>query len=318
MNESSAKILEVDGLYFTSPQTLQSKIDEQEKELERLRIQLEYERALRERESGSFTEEKTIRKKREVTPETNTYSEYKSNGVRKARPAEPIRSYDDFKAMQNYFLDRRDVRGWTMWTVGVSLGLRISDLLSLKPKNLFEEDGVTFRPRIKIYEQKTGKLQNCLITDSVKEAVRFYFDNTFRDFKADDYLFPSKKTGGKMYEEYGWKLISDAGKACGFPFVVGSHTMRKSFATIAACVDGARADMDAISKVQGLLNHSDSKSTMRYLGVYQAVYDKARAAVSDFVLGKTDVNELSVRETETITDVLDRIEELEMMLKERN
>lgn len=31
------------------------------------------------------------------------YSEYKSDGKRKSRPAEPIRSYEDFHAMQEYF-----------------------------------------------------------------------------------------------------------------------------------------------------------------------------------------------------------------------
>ena len=34
------------------------------------------------------------------------YSEYKSNGVRKARKADSIRSYDEFKSFQDYFLKK--------------------------------------------------------------------------------------------------------------------------------------------------------------------------------------------------------------------
>ena len=39
------------------------------------------------------------RTRREVDADTNTYSEFKSDGKRKAHAADAIRSYDDFRAM---------------------------------------------------------------------------------------------------------------------------------------------------------------------------------------------------------------------------
>lgn len=252
-------------------------------------------------------------KKQMEAEEEKEYCEFKSDGKRKSRPADPIRSYDDFVAIQNYFLSRGKIRDWAMWTIGVSLGLRISDLLSLKIKELLNDDK-SFRKRIVVVEQKTSKSNNCLITESVIDAATKYFDSIQWNFDLEDYLFKSNKTKGKMYEEYGWKILSDAGKALNLPIVIGSHTMRKSFANIAACVDKSNIDMNSITKIQGLLNHSDQRVTMRYLGTYQQMFDKARVAVSEFVLGRTDVNELVAGNNFTIDDIVEKLDALELKI----
>lgn len=241
------------------------------------------------------------------------FSEFKSDGKRKPRPADPIRSYEDFASIQNYFLEQGKIRDWALWTIGVSLGLRISDLLSLKISYLLNDDR-TFRQRMYIVEQKTLKINNCLITQSVKDAATKLFDSMNWDFELDDYLFKSNKTKGKMFEEYGWKILSDAGKALNLPIIIGSHTMRKSFANIAACVDKSSIDMNAITKIQGLLNHSDQRVTMRYLGTYQQMFDKARESVSEFVLGKTDIHEIVAGNNYTIDDIVSKIDQLEKKL----
>lgn len=252
-------------------------------------------------------------KKQMKAEEEKEYCEFKSDGKRKSRPADPIRSYDDFVSIQNYFLSRGKIRDWAMWTIGVSLGLRISDLLSLKIKELLNDDK-SFRKRIVVVEQKTSKSNNCLITESVIDAATKYFDSIQWNFDLEDYLFKSNKTKGKMYEEYGWKILSDAGKSLNLPIVIGSHTMRKSFANIAACVDKSNIDMNSITKIQGLLNHSDQRVTMRYLGTYQQMFDKARVAVSEFVLGRTDVNELVAGNNFTIDDIVAKLDALELKI----
>ena len=249
------------------------------------------------------------RTKAEIEAAGEVYNEFKSDGKRKARPSEPIRSYEDFDAIQKFFLSANRIRDWALWVIGISLGLRVSDLLSLKIRDLLNDDG-TFKERILLIEQKTSKANNCLITESVKEAVTRYLASLNNNYDLDEYLFKSNKTKGKMFEEYGWKILSDAGKAVNLPIVIGSHTMRKSFANIAACVDKSSIDMNAITKIQGLLNHSDQRVTMRYLGTYQQMFDRARIAVSDFVLGKTDVHELVAGNNYTIDDIMSSVEEL--------
>jgi len=253
------------------------------------------------------------RKKKAHSDTPKEYSEFKSDGKRKAHAADPIRSYEDFVAIQNYFLERNRIRDWAMWTIGVSLGLRISDLLSLKVKSIIDNDGKTFRKRLVVIEQKTSKMNDCLITEAVIYAATKYFDSIGWKFELDDYLFKSEKTGGKMYEEYGWRILSNAGKALDLPIVIGSHTMRKSFANIAACVDKSTIDMNAITKIQGLLNHSDQRVTMRYLGTYQDMFDRARVAVSEFVLGRTDVHQLIAGNNYTIDDIMSKLEAMAEM-----
>ena len=311
MDSNEIQVIVSPEIYIKQIEMLSEELEKKNETIRRLEIQLEYERGLRE---SSGVASKRTRKRREVTPETNTYSDFKSDGKRKPHAAESIRSYDDFKAIQQYYLDRGRVRDWMMWTMGVSLGLRISDLLSMKFKHFFEDDKKTFRKRIQIYEQKTGKLHNILITDAVKLCIMTYLEAIKLEFDLDDFLFQSKKTKGKMYEECGWRILSEAGKALGLPMTVGSHTMRKSFANIAACVDRSCIDMNSITKVQGLLNHGDQRVTMKYLGSYQEMFDRARIAVSEFVLGKTDVNEIIAGNQYTTDDVMRRLDVIEEML----
>lgn len=312
-------------VYLMQIQALNRELKKRDAEIERLTIQLEYEQGIRERLEERFGKlpeapqepVKKRRKRREVTIDTNAYTDFKSDGKRKAHAADAIRSYDDFKAIQQYYLDAGRVRDWAMWTIGVSLGLRISDLLSLRFGNIIDNDKKTFKPRIQIYEQKTGKLNNILITESVIDAMTRYLDSIKWEFDLDGFLFPSRKTKGKMYEECGWRILSEAGKALNLPLVIGSHTMRKSFANIAACVDKSCIDMNAITKVQGLLNHSDQRVTMSYLGSYQIMFDKARIAVSDFVLGKTNVNEIIAGNQYTVDDVFERLDAIGKLLTEK-
>ena len=322
MNENIQQVVFAPQVYLSQIESLTRVIEGKDVEIAKLNVQIEYERDLRiraERSLAAFQseqEEKRIRKRREK-PSNTEYSDFKSDGKRKPHAADSIRSYDDFKAIQKYYLDSGRIRDWAMWTVGVSLGLRISDLLSLKFRNIIEVDKRTFKKSVQVYEQKTGKLANILITEAVEYAILGYLESIKWEFDLDGYLFPSKKTKGKMYEEYGWQILSSAGKALKLPINIGSHTMRKSFANIAACVDKSCIDMNAITKVQGLLNHGDQRVTMKYLGSYQEMFDRARIAVSDFVLGKTEVNEIVAGNQHTIDDIFEKLYALEKMITER-
>lgn len=283
---------------------------------------LEYEKKLRisaeekNKELAKIIQDYEIKKRHRRTKKElenqplKEYSEYKSNGFKKAQAADAIRSYRDFQLIQNYFLEKNNVRDWMLWTVGVSLGLRISDLLSIKFKHILNADN-TFKERITIIEKKTSKLNDCLITESVQDAVSKYLVSINYEFNQEDYLFSSKKTKTKLREDCGWRIIATAGRNLQLPLNIGSHSMRKSFASIVACVDNSEIDMNTITKIQGLLNHSDQRVTMKYLGVFTTMYDKARKAVSDFVLGKTKIDNLVVGNTHTIDDLFTKLDTLE-------
>ena len=80
---------------------------------------------------------------------------------------------------------------------------------------------------------------------------------------------------------------------------------------IAACIDSSSLDSFSFSKLQGLANHSDPTITMRYLGSYQIMYDKARETVSDFLLGRTEKKDIVPDVGKNISDLYAKIESIE-------
>ena len=238
--------------------------------------------------------------------EASEYSEFKKNGVRKKQKTVGIRSYDDYKKIDDYFRSKGQLRNSVMWTVGICLGVRASDLCSLKWKNVLNED-FTFRNKIFMYEQKTGKLQNCFITEAIVKYLTEYLNSIRWSFDMEDQIFP-------IVEKHCWRILKNAAAEVGIEYNIGSHSMRQSFANIALCVDKNTIDMNAITKVQGMLNHSDPRVTMKYLGTLDDMYDKARETVSDFVLGKTGVNELIAGNKGGIADVFEKLLAIEEKL----
>lgn len=218
-----------------------------------------------------------------------------------AHAAEPVRSLDDIRAIQNYFLGKNQIRNYALFTVGICSGLRISDLFLLKLSDVLNEDG-SFRDEICIFEKKTGKATNnindsCLITEAMRGAISEYLIT--RNIKSlDEPLFYSRKAGKfgdhSLDPRTGWRIFKEAQLALDLPYNMGSHTMRKSFVNIAVSIGGkANVDMSKLLSIQHMLKHSDYRTTMRYLRLSALFTERARINVSNFVLGKTDKNDLT-------------------------
>lgn len=277
-----------------------------------------YERERREYAENKLAELDKPKRKRRTKAEIEAeradgreYSELKSNGVRKKTAMDCIKSYTDFKNIQDYFLKKGQINHYAIWTLGVCMGLRASDIVSLKWKNVINDD-LSFKERVKIYEKKTDKLQNCLITEAMQEALTKVLNNMQWKFDMDGYIFPSDgKPGCHITRDCCYKNLVKAANASNIEYHIGTHTMRKSFINIVLCIDRNTIDMNAITKAQGLLNHSDPRVTMKYLGKLNEMYDKARIAVSDFVLGKTDVDQLVCGDSVNITDIIDKLNDIE-------
>ena len=95
--------------------------------------------------------------------------------------AECIKSLDDIRAIQNFYLSNGRYRDYMMFTVGICTGFRISDLVSLNVSDVINEDG-SFKDYIDIIEKKTGKKSSnnddkCVITEAMKLAISIYFSH---------------------------------------------------------------------------------------------------------------------------------------------
>lgn len=310
-----------------SAETAEGRMAKLNEEVAQLRGLLNYERAQRilaERKCAELEAELLKKTRCRKTEEekaadmVRALSKYKSNGVKKPEAVSEIRSYTDFKRMQDFYLSQGGyigARNYLLLTVGVSIGCRVSDIVPLRFCNFFDDDW-NLRERVTIYEKKTSKINDCLITEAIQLAFDKFFDIAGVDFDFGDYIFANPVTKEHITANHGWRILDEAQKKLGFSYNIGSHSMRKTFANVVACVDKTAINIGTVEKVQGLLNHSDSRVTMRYLGALRRLYDGARRAVSDWVLGKSEIDELDITSGKTVDDVYDYLEKLSEKIDE--
>lgn len=252
----------------------------------------------------SDEERKAKRRAEQEKKQERLLSGVKSDGVPIAHAADSIRSYDELCLVLDKLKNtgRMGIRNWAMFRCGVCLGLRASDLTKLKWGWLIDENGV-FRDHIPVVESKTSKINHCFISEAIVETLTEYRKwLNGKNVGLDDYVF-SKNNGGKLQEQSFSRILKNAGVEAGLPIHISSHTMRKSFANIVLCVHDGGASDNTIRDIQGLLGHADVRVTMKYLKETTLRYDAARKEVSDFVLGRTDVNELVITQQKNNDDV---------------
>ena len=142
-----------------------------------------------------------------------------------------------------------------------SAGLRASEVIALKPKNIDSK-----RMLIKV-KGKGGKERYTLLAKRLLSELRHYYKTD----PPKTYLFPSsykhKKHQPLSYESVR-SLYEKARKKAGVKDGVGIHTMRHSFATHLL-----EAGYD-IRKIQVLMGHTRLSTTMIYLHVSRQTLSK--------------------------------------------
>lgn len=172
---------------------------------------------------------------------------------------EPIRDIERVNDIAEYLRDRRE-RDYIMFMIGVYSGLRISDILELRVRN------VRYRDKICITEQKTGKQRRFPINKKLRRELDAYI----ADKKDYEFLIKSQKGhNSPITRQQAWDIMSKAGKAFGLEYI-GTHTLRKTFG-----YHMYRQNGGDIVTVQKILNHSTPEYTLRYIGITQDTMDKA-------------------------------------------
>lgn len=126
-----------------------------------------------------------------------------------------------------------------------TLGFRASDIVNLKVSDFN-------RSKFAIKEIKTGKWQNRDLNDVMYNKLLEYVVTNNLD--KDDFIYPNKVRN--MQQQL--KIITDY---LGYKNI-GTHSFRKLFAHTLYEESGHDIEL-----VRHVLNHSDIKTTMRYLGV---------------------------------------------------
>ena len=139
----------------------------------------------------------------------------------------------------------------TMLKICYGMGLRVSEIVKLKIKDIDSERMQAFIERAK---GKKDRYVN--LPESILEQLRSYY----LEFKPKDYLFEGQY-GGEYSIRSAQKVFTDALKKAKINKTIGIHGLRHSFATHLM-----ENGTDAIF-IQKLLGHNDIKTTLKYIHV---------------------------------------------------
>ena len=178
---------------------------------------------------------------------------------------EPIRDIKKVSQIKNMLRSENKIRDLLLFELWINSALRISDLLGIQTKDMFDE-WWNINWFFDIKEDKTNKSNRITITPKVQETLKIYKETyPFIVDKPDYYVFfHSKRTpkGEKHIDrKQARKMISQWCKDVGLKGNFWWHTMRKTW--------GYQARLNAIPLeiIQHKLNHSSLAVTQRYLGI---------------------------------------------------
>lgn len=173
---------------------------------------------------------------------------------------EPIRDESIVLDFADY-LKEKSSRDYVLFMSGIFLGLRISDILPLKVRDVKNAD------LLFLTEKKTGKTNRIKINDELKQIYKEYIVG-MRDY---EYLFqPSrgKSRNRPITRQRVWQILNAAADEFEYKDPIGCHTLRKTFGYL---LYNETKDAAAL---QDIFKHSSIAYTKRYIGVTQDSKDK--------------------------------------------
>ena len=174
-----------------------------------------------------------------------------------------------------------EVRNRCLFMLGVSTGGRISELLSLRIWDVYQNqkpvsDLLFDRSIVKGGEVSRAVPVNVDGMRAIEDLIRWHRDR-YENTKGDRPLFPSRQKSGTvpMHRQTAHDILKTAFTSAGLNGKLATHSLRKSFAQRVYEQSGD------IFLVQELLGHKSVSTTQRYLGVN---YASAREAVEGMAL----------------------------------
>lgn len=231
----------------------------------------------------SFDVARSILESQKVKPTSPKARKYNGGGavVGKSTEVYAFKTKEEIKAMVDVFdkhiEEATDAhhkqlasRNKLMFLIGINVGLRASDLVTLKWGFFLDyiSDGeyhfkefYTLQPK---KQRKSKKFVKMFFNASVKRAVVEYL-NEFPAESLDEYLFNSREGDGAITTKTLWRIIKNTAKEAGLSQNIGSHSLRKTFGYWAW---HESADKNkALVVLMNVFNHSSVATTSRYIGL---------------------------------------------------
>lgn len=175
---------------------------------------------------------------------------------------EPVRDKKKILAIKKNLKEEGNPRNYLLFVMGINTALRISDLLSLKVKDVIDSKG-NIKDYLHIKEKKTGRQAKIYLNQTVKEALNYFLDQS-RGIDPDNYLFKSERSNRPLDRIRVWSLIQKWTSEVGLESErYGTHSLRKTW--------GYQARMQGVSieQISEKLGHKSVTVTKRYIGINQ-------------------------------------------------
>lgn len=215
---------------------------------------------------------------------------------------------DEIIAVSESFRGIYEIRNRSLFILGISTGGRISELLSLKIGDVFQNGSPVTDL---LYSRKITKGQqvsrvvpvNSDAQAAIEDAVRWYQGIYGKRIWPNRPLFPSRNGKGKkpMVRRQAHGVLKDAFITAGLNGHIATHSLRKSFAQRLYDKTGD------IFVVQEMLGHAAVSTTQAYVGVnYQSVRD----ALQSLSLFSTESHSFAV-----LGNSLEHVSDAELLLE---
>ena len=178
---------------------------------------------------------------------------------------EPIRDIKKISQIKNMLKGAWEIRNLLLFELWINSALRISDLLSIKVVDLFDNEWKT-RSYFDLKEAKTNKIHRVTITPKVEKTLLEYsqkYNNIIKN--PNNYIFFHSKKNNKWSISI-WRKMARImiNEWCRNVWLSGNywwHTLRKTW--------GYQWRMKGlpIELIQNKLNHSNMAVTKRYLWI---------------------------------------------------
>jgi integrase len=185
---------------------------------------------------------------------------------------EPIRDKKVLRQLAGYWLQRGNLRNYTLIVLGACTALRVGDLLRLTWEDVYDSEREEFCTHITLTERKTGKEKRIALNAQAIKALRLYLP-----CRQSAFLFASvRKTAAPISRVQAWRIIRAAAEAIGASGRIACHSLRKTF--------GYWAWKSGVLPVMlmDIFNHSSFEITRRYLGISQDDRDSVYLSMALF------------------------------------
>ena len=189
----------------------------------------------------------------------------------------PFTSEEEIKAMINMFNkhieeapdeNKKQIacRNKMLFLIGINLGIRASDLCSLR-YSFFMNNDKTFKEFYTLQPKKTRKTKKFVklyFNQVVKKAIADYIEEyPFDDM--EEFLFKSRKGNSSISEHTLWDITSKTAIEAGIERNIGSHSLRITFGRFVFY--NAEDKNKALIILQTIFNHSSPAVTSKYIGL---------------------------------------------------